>query len=66
MLNLVLVRHGKSLWNQENRFTGWMDIDLSDAGIQEAHDAGKLLKKEGYEFDSRLRAVRHYYLDEKC
>ena len=51
MIKLVLVRHGQSLWNLENKFTGWTDVDLSDQGIREAHAAGKLLKEEGYEFD---------------
>ena len=41
MIKLVLVRHGESLWNLENRFTGWTDIDLSENGIMEAHEAGK-------------------------
>jgi 2,3-bisphosphoglycerate-dependent phosphoglycerate mutase len=48
---LVLLRHGQSLWNLEDRFTGWTDVDLSDQGIQEAHQAGTLLKSEGYRFD---------------
>ncbi len=48
---LVLVRHGQSLWNQENRFTGWMDIDLSPQGQLEAKSAGEILKKEGLTFD---------------
>jgi 2,3-bisphosphoglycerate-dependent phosphoglycerate mutase len=48
---LVLLRHGQSLWNLENRFTGWTDVDLSEKGIREAHEAGKLLKSEGYIFD---------------
>lgn len=51
MIKLVLVRHGQSLWNLQNRFTGWTDIDLSEQGIREAHEAGKLLKEKGYEFD---------------
>jgi 2,3-bisphosphoglycerate-dependent phosphoglycerate mutase len=49
MPNLILVRHGQSQWNLENRFTGWVDIDLSPLGIEEAHEAGKKLK--GYKFD---------------
>ena len=57
MSELVLVRHGQSLWNRENRFTGWMDIDLSDTGVQEAHDAGGLLRKEGYKFDAAYTSV---------
>ena len=51
MRKLVLLRHGQSVWNLENRFTGWKDIDLSDQGMVEAHNAGKLLKAEGYQFD---------------
>lgn len=51
MTKLVLVRHGESLWNKENRFTGWTDVDLSERGIQEARQAGKILKQEGYTFD---------------
>lgn len=48
MRKLVLLRHGQSLWNLENRFTGWTDVDLSDQGILEVHRAGKLLREEGY------------------
>ena len=51
MIKLVLVRHGQSLWNLANKFTGWTDIDLSDQGVREAHEAGKLLKEAGYHFD---------------
>jgi 2,3-bisphosphoglycerate-dependent phosphoglycerate mutase len=51
MKKLVLVRHGESIWNKENRFTGWKDVPLSEKGIEEARTAGQLLKKEGYEFD---------------
>jgi 2,3-bisphosphoglycerate-dependent phosphoglycerate mutase len=51
MKKLVLIRHGESLWNKENRFTGWKDVPLSEKGVQEATAAGKLLKEEGYEFD---------------
>ncbi len=50
-MKLVLVRHGESIWNLENRFTGWTDVDLSDKGIQEAHEAGKKLLSNGYSFD---------------
>lgn len=46
-----MLRHGQSLWNLENKFTGWTDIDLSDQGIREAHQAGRLLRSEGYTFD---------------
>lgn len=51
MYKLVLVRHGQSEWNLENRFTGWTDVDLSDQGRLEAASAGELLKKEGFSFD---------------
>ncbi len=50
MKRLVLVRHGQSAWNKENRFTGWTDVPLSEQGIEEAIKAGRLLKKEGYKF----------------
>ena len=50
MKRLVLVRHGQSAWNKENRFTGWADVPLSEQGIEEAKKAGRLLKKEGYQF----------------
>lgn len=48
---MVCIRHGESVWNRENKFTGWTDVDLSERGIEEAHEAGRLLKKEGYVFD---------------
>jgi len=51
MMKLVLVRHGESEWNKLNLFTGWMDVDLSEKGHEEAKAAGQLLKKEGYDFD---------------
>jgi len=51
MHKIVLVRHGESVWNKENRFTGWTDVDLSETGRTEARDAGRILKKEGYVFD---------------
>lgn len=51
MHKLVLIRHGESTWNKENRFTGWTDVDLSDKGREEARAAGQLLKHEGYAFD---------------
>jgi 2,3-bisphosphoglycerate-dependent phosphoglycerate mutase len=57
MTNLILLRHGESLWNKENRFTGWTDVDLSEKGIQEAKQAGKILKKEGYSFDVAFTSV---------
>ncbi len=54
---LVLIRHGESVWNQENRFTGWTDVPLSEKGIEEAHQAGILLKNEGYTFDYAYTSV---------
>jgi 2,3-bisphosphoglycerate-dependent phosphoglycerate mutase len=51
MHTVVLLRHGESTWNRENRFTGWVDVDLSDKGLEEAHAAGRLLKAEGFGFD---------------
>ena len=51
MIKLVIVRHGQSLWNLENKFTGWTDVDLSPKGIEEAKAAGILLKNKGYDFD---------------
>jgi 2,3-bisphosphoglycerate-dependent phosphoglycerate mutase len=50
-MKLVLLRHGESIWNLENRFTGWTDVPLSENGRQEAFEAGKLLKEEGFDFD---------------
>jgi len=57
MLNLILVRHGQSVWNLENRFTGWTDVDLSEQGVKEAIDAGKVLKEKGYTFDVAYTSV---------
>ncbi len=54
---LVLVRHGQSAWNLENLFTGWVDVDLTDLGRNEAREAGRLLKAEGYEFDLVFTSV---------
>lgn len=51
MKKLVLLRHGESTWNKENRFTGWTDVDLSERGINEAKEAGKVLKENGFSFD---------------
>ena len=51
MIKLVLLRHGESTWNLENRFTGWVDVDLSPKGVQEAHEGARLLKEGGYDFD---------------
>jgi 2,3-bisphosphoglycerate-dependent phosphoglycerate mutase len=57
VLKLVLLRHGESLWNLENRFTGWTDVDLSEKGIKEARKAAYLLKAEGYSFDLAFTSV---------
>jgi 2,3-bisphosphoglycerate-dependent phosphoglycerate mutase len=57
MHKLTLVRHGESLWNCENRFTGWTDVDLSPNGIVEAHEAGQVLQKEGYVFDLAFTSI---------
>jgi 2,3-bisphosphoglycerate-dependent phosphoglycerate mutase len=57
MYKLVLIRHGESLWNKENRFTGWTDVDLTEQGIAEAQAAGRLLKAEGYGFDLAYTSV---------
>ena len=57
MHKLVLIRHGESTWNLENRFTGWTDIDLTDTGIQQAKTAGRLLRQDGYEFDLAYTSV---------
>ena len=57
MIKLVLVRHGQSEWNLENKFTGWTDVELSTNGINEAKNAGKLLKEKGYTFDLGYTSV---------
>jgi 2,3-bisphosphoglycerate-dependent phosphoglycerate mutase len=57
MLRLVLLRHGESTWNKENRFTGWTDVDLSDKGREEAREAGRLMSSEKYEFDVAYTSV---------
>ncbi len=67
MYKLVLLRHGESVWNKENLFTGWTDVDLSEKGVEEARQAGRLLKAEGYTFDIAYtsvlkRAVRTLWL----
>lgn len=57
MLKLVLLRHGESVWNKENRFTGWTDVDLSEKGRQEAKLAGQLLRENGFKFDIAFTSV---------
>lgn len=71
LMKLVLVRHGESIWNKENKFTGWTDVSLSEKGINEACEAGKILKKNGYTFDiaytsvlKRANDTLNYILDE--
>ena len=51
MSKLVLVRHGESVWNKENKFTGWTNVELSEKGIEEAKEAGRKLKENGFTFD---------------
>jgi len=67
MYKLVLVRHGESVWNKENLFTGWTDVDLSEKGVQEAIKCGKLLKENNYTFDIAFtsylkRAIKTLYI----
>ena len=67
MYTVVLLRHGESTWNKENRFTGWVDVDLSDKGLLEAREAGRLLKDGGYTFDLAFssllkRAIRTLWI----
>jgi len=57
MRRLVLLRHGESVWNKENRFTGWTNVDLSEKGVEEAKKAGQVLKKDGYSFDVAFTSV---------
>jgi 2,3-bisphosphoglycerate-dependent phosphoglycerate mutase len=69
MIKVVLLRHGESTWNRENRFTGWTDVDLSPLGVEEARDAGRALQQNGYEFDYAFtsvlkRAIRTLWLVE--
>ena len=56
-IKLVLLRHGESVWNKANRFTGWTDVDLSEKGIEEAKTSGEVLKKDGYAFDIAYTSV---------
>lgn len=67
MVKLVLLRHGESIWNKENRFTGWTDVDLSEKGIQEAKYAGNILRAKGFSFDMAYtsylrRAIRTLWI----
>lgn len=56
-IKVVLLRHGESIWNKENRFTGWTDVDLSEKGIGEAREAGRLLRENGFAFDIAFTSV---------
>jgi len=67
MFRLILLRHGESTWNKENRFTGWTDVDLSDKGMEEAKQSGRVLKAQGYIFDTAFtsllrRAIRTLWI----
>jgi 2,3-bisphosphoglycerate-dependent phosphoglycerate mutase len=57
MYKIVFMRHGESVWNRENRFTGWVDVDLTDKGIAEAREAGRVLKEAGFTFDLTYTSV---------
>ena len=57
MYKIVFMRHGESVWNRENRFTGWVDVDLTDKGIAEAREAGRILKEAGFTFDLTYTSV---------
>ena len=57
MYKIVMMRHGESAWNRENRFTGWTDVDLTDGGVEEARRAGRLLREKGYDFDLTFTSV---------
>lgn len=67
MYKIVLLRHGQSTWNQENRFTGWMDVDLTEQGLEEAHSAGRMMRDAGFTFDIAFssllkRAIRTLFV----
>lgn len=63
MIKLVLVRHGESVWNKENKFTGWTDVELSDNGISEAHKAGQILRENNFTFDIAYTSVLKRAID---
>lgn len=63
MIKLVLLRHGESIWNKENRFTGWTDVPLTELGIKEAKKAGTILKKKGFKFDIVFTSVLKRAID---
>ena len=57
MIRMVLIRHGQSTWNKENRFTGWTDVDLTEQGVREAREAGAVLKEKGFTVDMAFTSV---------
>ena len=57
MYKIVFMRHGESVWNRENRFTGWVDVDLTEKGVAEAREAGRILKDAGFRFDLTYTSV---------
>ena len=59
MSKLVIIRHGQSQWNLENRFTGWTDVPLSERGEQDAHTAGKVLREQNIQFDAAFSSRQH-------
>ena len=63
MYKLVLLRHGESDWNRENRFTGWTDVDLSAKGVEEARAGGRLLKAEGYKLNETIHGAITDFLE---
>src|SRR3989344_9509694 len=63
MIKLVLLRHGQSTWNKENRFTGWTDVPLTERGVKEARKAGKTLKENGFKFDIVVTSVLKRAID---
>ena len=60
MYKVVLLRHGQSEWNKLNLFTGWQDVDLTEQGVQEAREAGRVMKEEGFKFDVAYTSVMMY------
>lgn len=57
MIRMVLIRHGQSTWNKDNRFTGWTDVDLTEQGVREAREAGAVLKEKGFTVDMAFTSV---------
>ena len=66
MKRLVMLRHGESVWNKENRFTGWTNVDLSEKGVEEAHKAGQLLRAEGFRFAKAYLIPQTCHQNAKC